>query len=168
MENSLPLVPSIYSSGALEGIVLEERPEGRHFLESAVWFGNRILWPFDQRRVMHFANLQLCDAKESVFPSQGLSISSVSSRHRSKRKVEARDATGCAARLPLMTKYRDIILRKAMFKELLNHAVKNNGIWMPHVYGNGVFFLFTIIIWYRTQGLWKYMLRITVSHVGKS
>lgn len=36
MENSLLLVSSIYSSRALEGIVLEERPEGRHFLESAV------------------------------------------------------------------------------------------------------------------------------------
>lgn len=29
-----------------EGIVLEECPDKKHFPKSAVWFGNRILWPF--------------------------------------------------------------------------------------------------------------------------
>lgn len=37
---------SIYFSQALEGIVLEGSPDKKHFLKSAVWFGNRILWPF--------------------------------------------------------------------------------------------------------------------------
>lgn len=35
-ENSLQLFPSIYCSRALEGIVLEGRPDKKHFLKSAV------------------------------------------------------------------------------------------------------------------------------------
>lgn len=35
-ENSLQRFPSIYCSRALEGIVLEGRPDKKHFLKSAV------------------------------------------------------------------------------------------------------------------------------------
>lgn len=92
----------------------------------------------------------LAHAKESIFPSQGLSISNVSSRHGSKKEAEAREATRCTAILPLMTEYRDIILRKAIFQALLNHARTNNGTWMTHVYRN-VFLLCRTIVWYRLR-----------------
>lgn len=93
MENSLLLVSSIYSSGALEGIVLEERPERRPFLESAIWFGNRILWLFYPLRVTHFANLQLCRTDEA-YARERKHISIWRSLHLKRQQPAQREKKG--------------------------------------------------------------------------